>query len=435
MYRNFLFLLAVLGASAAAAQTPLTRGQAIERALANNLGVRISRLQAESADLNNVWGAAGALPTVGITSSLSTAVSDQTRNPTSFIQARLGSQSFNAGASANWTLYDGGAMFANKRSLELVAAQADGQSELVAEQTIQAVLLAYDAVLVQQALVGVLEESLALSRDRIAWWQARREVGTSGTFDGLQFENALLADSSSLLLQQVAVATAQRNLNRLMGEPEDAAWTLTSALDLPTAAPALSVLMSGIDAGSRTVRNAVLAHQIAEQGMASAEARLYPVVGLSTSLSNAQSQFSVGDLQKSGSTLQASALLTLNFNVFNGGATRRAIEQARIRADIAALTRDNERLEAQRLLADAHQRLELQLDLVRITQATSSNASTLASIGAERLAFGTINSLNFRELQLALQRARVSELSAIQGARAAATEIERIRGALVLSAE
>jgi hypothetical protein len=96
MYRNFLFLLAVLGASAAAAQTPLTRGQAIERALANNLGVRISRLQAESADLNNVWGAAGALPTVGITSSLSTAVSDQTRNPTSFIQARLGSQSFNA---------------------------------------------------------------------------------------------------------------------------------------------------------------------------------------------------------------------------------------------------------------------------------------------------------------------------------------------------
>jgi hypothetical protein len=38
--------------------------------------------------------------------------------------------------------------------------------------------------------------------------------------------------------------------------------------------------------------------------------------------------------------------------------------------------------------------------------------------------------LNYRDLQLALQRARVQELTAIQAARAAATDIERLRGAL-----
>jgi len=423
-------LFGLFVAAAAAAQTPLTRSDAVARAWQNNLGLHVSRLQAESAGVNNVWGAAGALPTVGLTSSLSTGVADQSRNPTSFIQARLGSQSFNAGANVAWTLYDGGGMFATKRSLELLEEQAGGQADLLAEQTAAAVLLAYDAVLVQQALVAVLEESIALSRDRLAWTEARTELGVAGTFDRLQFENAVLADSAALMQQRLTVATSLRNLNRLMGDPEDAVWTLTSALDVPAAAPALPALRTEVLANSRAVRNAIFAQTLAETGIAQAEARLYPVVGFATTLSNSQSQFNVGDLEKSGAVLQASALLTLNFNLFNGGATRRAIEQARIRTEIAGITVENERQEAARLLADAHARLEFALDLLRVARATSENAAQLTTIGAERLSFGVLNSLNFRDLQLALQRARVQELSAIQTARVAATDIERLRGAL-----
>jgi outer membrane protein TolC len=429
--RTWILLIGLCSAAAATAQTPLTRADAVARAWHKNLGLQVAQLQEQAAEVNNVWGAAGALPTVGLTSSLSTAVSDQTRNPTSFIQARLGSQSFNAGANAAWTLYDGGGMFATKRSLELLAEQAGGQAALLAEQTAVAVLVAYDAVLVQQAFFAVLEESITLSRDRLAWSMARTELGVSSTFDRLQFENAVLADSSALLQQRLAVSTALRNLNRLMGEQEDAVWALTSALDVPAAAPALPALRTEVLANTRAVRNAVLAQSIAEVGIDQAEARLYPVVGLSTALSNQQSQFNVGDLRKSGAVLQASALLTLNFNVFNGGATRRAIEQAQIRTDIAGLTLENERREAARLLADAHERLEFSLDVLRLARATSDNAAQLTAIGAERLSFGVLNSLNYRDLQLALQRARVQELTAIQAARAAATDIERLRGALV----
>ena len=95
------------------------------------------------------------------------------------------------------------------------------------------------------------------------------------------------------------------------------------------------------------------------------------------------------------------------------------------------MTLENEQREAARLLADAHERLEFALDLLAIARSASSNAAQLAAIGAERLSFGAINSLNYRDLQLALQRARVQELTAIQAARAAATDIERLRGALV----
>ena len=275
--RTWILLIGLCSAAAAAAQTPLTRADAVARAWQKNLGLQVAQLQEQAAEVNNVWGAAGALPTVGITSSLSTAVSDQTRNPTSFIQARLGSQSFNSGANAAWTLYDGGGMFASKRSLELLAEQAGGQAALLAEQTAVAVLVAYDAVLVQQAFVAVLEESIALSRDRLAWSMARTELGVSSTFDRLQFENAVLADSSALLQQRLAVSTAVRNLNRLMGEQEDAVWALTSALDVPAAAPALPALRTEVLANARAVRNAVLAQSIAEVGIDQAEARLYPV--------------------------------------------------------------------------------------------------------------------------------------------------------------
>ena len=38
-------------------------------------------------------------------------------------------------------------------------------------------------------------------------------LGSAGTFDRLQFDNALLADSTALLRQESAVRAARRNLN------------------------------------------------------------------------------------------------------------------------------------------------------------------------------------------------------------------------------
>ena len=149
---------------AAGQEIQLNRQDAVARALENNLGIRMARLQSEIAQINDAWGAAGALPRAALTATTSSAVTDQTRNPTAFLQQRILAQSIQLGGTVSWTLFDGMGMFANKRALELLAEQSDGSADLLVEQTVQAILLAYDAAIVQRALLTTLETSMALSR-------------------------------------------------------------------------------------------------------------------------------------------------------------------------------------------------------------------------------------------------------------------------------
>ena len=148
------FLMTGLSLASAQAQQPLSMERAVARALENNLGIQIARQQVEMAAVVNSWGAAGALPQIGLSATGSNAISDQSQNPTSFIQERLQSESINISGQLNWMLFDGLGMFANKRALERLVEQADGQAALVIEQTVAATMLAYNGVLVQKLITN-----------------------------------------------------------------------------------------------------------------------------------------------------------------------------------------------------------------------------------------------------------------------------------------
>ena len=156
--------LLLVASGAARGQEELSREAAVARALERNYGLEMVRLQAEQAAVGNDWGAAGALPRIALTASPSSAVSDQRENPATFLQEKIESSGLSYGAQASWTLFDGMGMFANKRALDLLEAQAGGEVELLIEQTTEAVLKAYDAVVVQDALLDVLRKSLRFSR-------------------------------------------------------------------------------------------------------------------------------------------------------------------------------------------------------------------------------------------------------------------------------
>ena len=64
---------------------PLSLNQAINRSLEANFGIRTARLRSDISAVNNSWGAAGALPSLSTSIAGSSAISDQTRNPASFL--------------------------------------------------------------------------------------------------------------------------------------------------------------------------------------------------------------------------------------------------------------------------------------------------------------------------------------------------------------
>ena len=105
----------------------LSREQAIATALERHYGIRVARLNQDLAEVGDDWGAAGALPQVGVSLGTSASVNDQTDNPSTFLPIATQSQAIAPAAQLQWTLFDGMGMFAAKDRLGLVALAGRGQ--------------------------------------------------------------------------------------------------------------------------------------------------------------------------------------------------------------------------------------------------------------------------------------------------------------------
>jgi len=410
------------------AQETLRLEDAVARSLQNNLGIRLARQQAEISAIGNAWGAAGALPQIGLSATGSNAVSDQSQNPTSFIQEKLESESINIGGQLNWVLFDGFGMFANKRALERLQEQAEGQAAIVIEQTASAIMQAYNNVLVQLALRDVLSAAMGVSRARLDWMEARQATGASSTFDRLQFDNALLTDSLAWLQQSANIKQATMALNRLMGETVESQWKFASTLNAPKSRNDFGELRSRVLSNATVIQNALVAQELAEAGVQQARARLSPNVSLTASQNEQSSRFEAGDLSGDGVTKNVSANLAVNFNLFNGGATRRAIQQAKMQVAMAEMQAEDQRREVDRLLQDAWSRWSSAEQTHLISIQLTENSRRSLEIAQERLTSGAINSLDFRKIQMQVLNLQQQQLQALNAWQSADIELQRLSG-------
>lgn len=425
-----LFLLALCAPVFHAwAQTQdLTQKDAIARALENNLGIQWAKQQAELSAIGNAWGAAGALPQIAISASGANGVSDQSQNPTSFIQERLESQSVNVGGQLNWMLFDGLGMFANKRSLEFLSEQSNGQAALVIEETVSRTMRAYNAVLVQNALLEVLSSAMDVSKERLNWINTRSEMGAATVLDGLQFENSLLLDSLSWLQQNASARESVSALNRLMGEDAGREWVLDSDLNEPENDWDFAILHQEVMGNATAIQNALISREIARVGVQQAKSRVSPKLLLSANQSDQGSRFRAGEITQDGRSKNLTANLTLSFNVFDGGATRRAIEQAYIQLAIAENRAEDERREVSQIVHDFWSRWTTARGAFFISRKIVTNSDRALEIAKQRLASGGINSIDFREIQLQLVNARQQEVQSLNEWQSADIELRRLAG-------
>ncbi|MGY8901969.1 MAG: TolC family protein [Flavobacteriales bacterium] len=214
-----------------------------------------------------------------------------------------------------------------------------------------------------------------------------------------------------------------------MGDSEDSLWILTDVLKSPPSLPNSIDVRAAVLQDNTSVQNAIISENIAHQGVKQAQAFLYPVVGFNASFSDAVSQGSFGDFSGARS-LNTSAFLTLNFNLFNGGATRRAISSAKIQADIAAIDQEQAMNQAGSLSSNAYDKYILGVSVYHLSVQAAQNALTSLEIAETSYKNGVINALDYRTLEIALQRARVNELNALFVWRGAYLEVSRLMGAL-----
>ena len=425
-------------------QENLSLAQAIEIGIQNNYQIEIAKQNLQVATNNNDWGAAGRYPRLDLNLNSNNGYRNA-KSPGFLLEQSALTGGITPSIDASWTIYDGKKVKVTKQQLEEIQNQTYLGISLATENTVQAIILAYNRVLIQEEQLKTLREVLTLSRDRIDYQNVRKEFGQAGKFDLLQTQDAYLNDSTNILIQENNVATAYRDLNLAMGEDDlNKIYQLTDNLNFAPKTYQLTDLEQSLFANNRNLQSLLINQELAAINTKFQESFNKPTLSLGTGLvydltgTNGTQLIAFGDQppfenENNGTnkTFNFYFNLQANYNLFDGGNRKRNIENAKVDELIAQLNINELKRTLSNQLQNALANYNNQLRLVKLTENLIDNAQENLTIGEERFKGGLINSFDYRNIQLSFVNASQARLNAIFNLKNTEVELMRLTGDLI----
>ncbi len=438
---KYVMVVALFGVTLSSlGQEALTLSDAIQKGLSNNFGIRIEQENQEIARNNNTWGEAGRYPVVSFNINQSNAITD-IDNPASFLQGKLRTNDLNPVINTNWTIFDGFTVKINKERLQLLQDQSDGNATIVIENAVQAIVEAYYTAILEQERTNVLAQVLTLSRDRYNYILIRKELGSAVTFDILQDKNAYLTDSSNYVLQQLNFQNALRSLNLLLAEDLTKRFEVTGSLDSETQLYSYEDLYARMTENNSNLRNQFVNQELLRNAYVQSRAARSPSLDLNLGYSYTKnwqdlSEANFGadsgpeEVIKSNTT-NYFANFTLGFTLFNGGRIKRQIKNARVQETLGLLETDDLKLTLHNDLLSAYDRYRVRVKLLGISDENLATASLNLELALERYKNGTINSFDYRDIQVNFLQAALSHLQSKFDLIQTDTDLLRLTGGIL----
>lgn len=408
---------------------------AILYGLQNNYQLRVAALQRSQSENSNSWGMAGALPGIRSLSSGRYSKSEN-NNPFNFITAvtqdnTYESQSFSQSVELGWTLFNGFRVLNQKNKLSLLEEQAQGFEQLVMENTVQAIMLAYYRVKVEENKQGVLEQLLDLSSQRYSQAQQRKALGASSSFQLLQEKTAYLTDSTNLLSQYLVARNTMRNLNLVLGIDENKEWKLTDSLLLDDQALVYDSLKNNLLKNNRHLKNQYVNLKILKKEVKLQQSMLYPTINFGTGVNYGDQRFSNSQGSGGGNSIDYYGNASLSFNLFNGGQVKKGIQAAKIQEQIGQVELNQQKHELQNALRQNWDFYNARRDLFSISEENKETARLNMSMAEEREALGAISSFDFRQIQLSYLNASIASQEYLYQCLESKIELVRLSGQMM----
>jgi outer membrane protein TolC len=409
--KKLVLILTLLISTIAFSQVDLTVKNAIEKALENNYQIKLVNANIEIASKQNNWGSAGISPTFALNLTNAANVSDNTNNPASFFPGKVFNDNLTLSLDMNWTIFNGFGVRINKERFEKLEAQTKGNAMVVIENTIYETIVAYYTIVVQNRKLKIVNDLLLFSKDKLAYFQLKSELGTTSSFDLLQFENQVLTDSSNIIMQELAVQNAKRNLNLVMGEGVNVDYKLVE--DLTFTVPQLSYteMKDKMMADNLSLKNQYFNLQLQDINIKAKKSTYYPVVSL-----NVGARPAVGYIELIDSPIPSIKTNSLNYygnisaryTIFNGWNRKRNVQIAEIQQSIASLQTDDMKLKLSHQLKGIFEMYQVQTKIEEMTMKRVLNAEELWLIGKEKYDLGLINVFNLNDIKSQFEQATLT---------------------------
>ncbi len=425
MKQMTMLVVFVLAIFAAQAQTVLSLDEAITRALENNYDITLVKQDQQIAEITNNWGTAGRYPYIGVSLGADNTVNENDNED--YVQSR-----FSGGLNLNWTLFDGFAVNISKQRFAELEGLSKQNTAIMVEGTIQSVVLAYYAALLEKERLDVLKEVMLLSEDRFSRAEQRKDFGSAVTFDVLQAQNAYLTDKTSYLSQEVAYKNALRDLAFLMADKSKATYELNEAFEAIPIDYSLANLQSQMIANNKSLKNQYISQNLMENAIMAAKSSYYPTLSFSGGATRSRTG---NDFENSGMTWSDATNMygnfTLSYNLFSGGNRKRALQIAKLEEESGLVALEQMQHDLDNKLENLYEFYLVRKELLSVANENLQAAQLNFQIAKEKFENGSINSFNFRDVQLIYLNAALQELQAIYNFIDTHTALLRMAGTII----
>jgi len=397
-------------------------------------------LNVEVATRNDNWVSAGRAPVVQATLGLNNARNSQD-NPASFINGSFYNGNVSAGISANYTLFNGYRVRYVKRQLGQNVQLANQQLKQLIEGSVFEVASAYYTAQLEQARVEVNKKVFKLNQDRVAYQELRKEYGQGQSVELLQAKTALLSDSIRVEQSRVIYDNALRALyTALDAKPETfAGRDLADSLVFEARDWDIAQIERRIDS-SAAIQLLKTQEQLALTNTEIARTAMKPSITLNGGLNFTETAFKLsGDDPRTGdpaelvfgNTSGASLGVNAAYTLWDAGARKRNIDNAIVQERVANISVRNAKQDANMQARSLLATYRNQRKLLSLQDLLIETARANLNLSEEQLRAGTINSFDYRAVQLEYVNAELNRLQTVYNLLLSDLNLRRISATLL----
>ncbi len=428
---SILFFNTVLNA-----QEVMRLQKAISLGLENNYGIKIAEKFIEIADNNNTWSKAGKGPIVDLVGTFNSGLTED-QNPASFLQGTFFNGGLNLGIDVNWALYNGGRVKLNKEQFDLATNQRTLEKQTEIHNLLRLIYQQYYDVIYQKEQFDVLQRSKDVSANKLKYEEARHEYGASNTFNIVQFESAVLSDSTGLVNQQQRIELAERTLLKTLNLSGYKSFKYEEKLSTQVEELDPVKLKSKLKQENFTLKSVELLKSINRLNTRIQQSFNKPTVNLNGGLSVAQNGFKFfADNPQTGEPFgfqdsrryNGSVNLSLRYNLFDGGQTKTDIQSAKIQEEVDELTYMEAQAELNNQLDILINNYNRQVEVLNLWDQQIQLAQKNMDITEARFKAGQVTSIDFRNIQTQYINTAFGKVGAIYNLILTKSEIDYLVG-------
>lgn len=413
------------------AQEVLTLDEAVGLGLENNFGILIAQNQAQIDAVNRTLGNAGFLPTLEISSSYLETIEEERVSIDGVSQGResIDTDLISVDLALDWTLFDGFRMFTNYNRLTELRNLGETEARLQIDNTVSEIIQTYYEIVRQKKLLGVLENSVDVSEERLRIAETKQELGSGSEYEMLLAQADLNSDRAAVIRQEVVISDTKFHLRELLNMDSDTDFSVEEDIDLGEELN-FDDIFSQFAENNPQLQAADIQARIAQLEVNEIRGERLPELELNLGYGSYR-EHEVVDQVLLEEFVGFRVGLTARLNLFDGFNTNR-------RSQVAQINRRNSEL----LFEESFKALETMLRseyvnytstrrLIELENENLSLAGEALEIAIERFRLATITSIELRETQNILFDTEDRLITAQFEAKMAETELLRIGGILL----